>query len=181
MPKNPLAWLKEKITSEDQRYKAGWDQLKQDAGLIYMIQMHDVEQRRTELKKALASIIKQGLTWQKMEAVVDQAYASFLIIGMAWFRGLDDETLAGKVSDFMDNYRDVRNIQSTVPYLFEEAMFMVNCSWTEKDVTTSPPTIIATTPYIFAKGGGHTPETQIDPMAIQQLQREVEELRKKQK
>jgi len=172
-------WLKKKLSSkpEENRVTRAWDQLSEEAGLKPVFSIDDVEARRLEIKACLAEILKTGaITQENMTKIVDQVFSLFMVAASPWYRGLDDEDLASKVADFLDNYRDTRRLESFVPYLFEEAVFLVNLSWKENDVTVTPPYIVSTTPILSP--AKTAPSSQIDTTGLSEMQRDLERMKK---
>lgn len=73
---------------------------------------------------------------------VNRVYALFFSAGSAWYRGLDDRELAGKVKAFLELWNYVGDNDVFVDDLFMCAMQLLNLSWKALDVTNVPPYII---------------------------------------
>ena len=130
--------------------------LKEVAGLRYLQNIKDLEQRRSEIISILDSIEGQTSNKKMQKKVVERTFRLFFTSGSMWFRGLDNRELTGKVSKFLSLYSEVGHMTAFTHDLFKCSMMLLHLSFQAIDVTNTPAYMIQTTPLVLnlQRGGG---------------------------
>jgi hypothetical protein len=139
--------------------------LKEVAGLRYLQNIKDTEQRRTEIIDIMRelndlefTIIKNEngatrITQEKQflfnSYKLAKLFQLYFITGSPWVRGADNETLSMATAAFIENFEDVGDIPGAFRDLHAEATYLLHLSWQGIDVTNTPAYVISSTP-IFA-------------------------------
>ncbi|MGD0451196.1 MAG: hypothetical protein ABSA79_09115 [Candidatus Bathyarchaeia archaeon] len=161
--------------------------LKEVAGLRYLQNIKDTEQRRTEIVEMMEelndlefTVLKDKETGstsiQQEKQFLFNAYKLaklfqlYFITGSPWVRGSDNETLSVATAAFIENFEDVGDIPGAFRDLHAEATYLLHLSWQGIDVTNTPAYVISSTP-IFAPqniprvdlSGGQKPTSNTEP------------------
>lgn len=136
--------------------------LKEVAGLRYLQNIKDTEQRRTEIITAMQelndlefTIIKdaKGITSITQEKQflfnsykLAKLFQLYFITGSPWIRGADNETLSEATAAFIENFEDCGDIPGAFRDLHAEATYLLHLSWQSIDVTNTPAYVISSTP-----------------------------------
>jgi len=152
-----------------------------EGGFIPILNVDDTEARREEIKIVLAECEEALFDENKQRDIVKKVYALYFSAGNPWYRGLNNRELAGKVSMFLDNFKDVGMLDPFIPDLFEEAQFLLSLSWQALDVTNTPAIFIESKPVVLANTKGSSPDSQVDLTGMYELQEEVERLKREKK
>jgi hypothetical protein len=139
--------------------------LKEVAGLRYLQNIKDTEQRRTEIITAMQelndlefTIIKdtkgiKSITQEKQflfnSYKLAKLFQLYFITGSPWIRGADNETLSTATAAFIENFEDCGDIPGAFRDLHAEATFLLHLSWQSIDVTNTPAYVISSTPIFF--------------------------------
>lgn len=139
--------------------------LKEVAGLRYLQNIKDTEQRRTEIITAMQelndlefTIIKdakgiKSITQEKQflfnSYKLAKLFQLYFITGSPWIRGADNETLSTATAAFIENFEDCGDIPGAFRDLHAEATFLLHLSWQGIDVTNTPAYVISSTPIFF--------------------------------
>lgn len=157
--------------------------MKEVGGFRPIFNVKDVEQRRSEILKVLYDlndlqfkIIKSKDTatiQETQEKATFQAYKLaklfdlFFATGSPWVRGIDNEFLSSKVSDYIQQYEDIGHLPDFLPMLHTESMQLLHMSWQGLDVTNTPGYIIQVMgpqnqhqqlPYGYGPAQGQSPQ-----------------------
>jgi hypothetical protein len=164
-PKKPsrLKILKELIRPSDpsKRIEDAYGIMKEVGGFRPIFNVKDVEQRRSEIIKVLydlntlqfqitqskdATTIKETQEKATFQAYkLAQLFNLFFASGSPWVRGIDNEFLSSKVSDYIQQYEDVGHLPDFLNMLHTESMQLLHMSWQGLDVTNTPGYIIQVT------------------------------------
>lgn len=135
--------------------------LKEVAGLRYLQNIKDTEQRRTEIIDVMKelndlefTIIKddKGTRIAQEKQFMFNAYKLaklfqlYFVTGSPWVRGVDNETLSTATAAFIENFEDCGDIPGAFRDLHAEATFLLHLSWQGVDVTNTPAYVISSTP-----------------------------------
>jgi hypothetical protein len=167
MKRSVLKRFQEAVTRQkpSDRIEDQYGVLKEVAGLRYLQNIKDTEQRRTEIldtmyelndlefkiikneKGASIEELKQNLTFNTYKLA--RLFQLYFTTGSPWVRGVDNSTLSQAASDFIQNFEDFGDIPSAFRDLHAEATYLLHLSWQGVDVTNTPAYVISSTP-IFA-------------------------------
>ena len=151
--------LREVVKPPDptQRITDDFGILKEVAGLRYLQNVKDLEQRRSEIIYILDSIEGRTTSKRLERTVVEKTFRLFFTSGSMWFRGLDNRELTTKVSKYLRLYNEVGALQAFTHDLFMCAVMLLHLSFQAIDVTNTPAYMIQTTPFIMQQGRGGMP------------------------
>ncbi len=160
--KGRMQQIKEFIRPPDptQRIQDDFGVLKEVAGLRYLQNIKDLEQRRKEIGLILAEVEQKSTTSRRMErGVIERTWKMFFLCGSPWYRGLDNRILTKKVASFNRLYNECGCLEAYRRDLFMCSMQLLHLSFQAIDVTNTPAYVIQTPPMITLNRGG-TPQYQ---------------------
>lgn len=152
--------LKDIIRPPDpnKRIEDAYGIMKEVGGFRPIFNVKDVEQRRSEILKVLYDLntLQFKITTGKSQATIQetqqkaifqayklaQLFNLFFATGSPWVRGVDNEWLSSKVSDYIQQYEDVGHLPDFLAMLHTESMQLLHMSWQGIDVTNTPGYII---------------------------------------
>jgi hypothetical protein len=136
--------------------------LKEVAGLRFLQNIKDTEQRRTEIIEAMSKLnelefkIIEGengaisISQQKQflfnSYKLAKLFQLYFVTGSPWVRGVDNESLSQATAAFIENFEDCGDIPGAFRDLHAEATFLLHLSWQGLDVTNTPAYVISSTP-----------------------------------
>jgi hypothetical protein len=107
-------------------------------GLIPVLNIRDLEQRRQEIGKILLEIEGKTFSGDMQKIVVEKTFRMFFLSGSAWVRGLDNPELSRAVSSFLNMYKRIGHLEHSPKHLFANAMKLLHYSFNALDVTNTP-------------------------------------------
>jgi hypothetical protein len=107
-------------------------------GLIPVLNIRDLEQRRNEIRVLLEEIEGKTLTTEMQKETVEKVFRLFFLSGSAWIRGLDNPSLSHAVTSFLSLYKRIGHLPHSPPHLFVCAMNLLHYSFNALDVTNTP-------------------------------------------
>jgi hypothetical protein len=107
-------------------------------GLIPVLNIRDLEQRRKEISTILMEIQGKTLSGDMEKEVVEKTFRMFFMSGSAWIRGIDNPELSHAVSSFLSLYKRIGHLQHSPRHLFVCAMNLLHYSFNALDVTNTP-------------------------------------------
>lgn len=107
-------------------------------GLIPVLNIRDLEQRRKEIGSILTEIEGKTLTGDMKKEVVEKAFKLFFLSGSAWYRGISNPELSRAVTSFLSLYKRIGQLQHAPAHLFVCAMNLLHYSFNALDVTNTP-------------------------------------------
>jgi hypothetical protein len=107
-------------------------------GLIPVLNIRDLEQRRKEIGSILNEIEGRTLSGDMKKEVVEKVFRLFFMSGSAWFRGIDNPGLSHAVTSYLSLYKRVGQLPHSPPHLFVCAMNLLHYSFNALDVTNTP-------------------------------------------
>lgn len=116
-----------------------------EEGLRQVIKSDVTEARVQELKESLPKVLgklNKAKTDEEKAEAVDDAVTLVFVGAVPWLRSMQNDWLADKISDFIEQYREGRDIPSFMKTLVAEAKFLINLAFTNIDVEPFPPIII---------------------------------------
>jgi hypothetical protein len=165
MPQQPQRKSRFKILKDlvrppdpNKRIEDAYGIMKEVGGFRPLFNVKDVEQRRSEILKVLYNLndLQFKITKSKDQATIKetqekatfqayklaQLFNLFFASGSPWVRGIDNEFLSSKVSDYIQQYEDVGNLPDFLNMLHSESIQLIHLSWQGIDVTNTPGYII---------------------------------------
>ena len=160
--------------------------LKEVAGLRYLQNIKDTEQRRSEIldvmydlnnlefeivKNAKGNIdiknLQQNFNFNTYKLA--RLFQLYFTTGSPWVRGIDNSTLSQAAAAFIANFEDFGDIPHAFRDLHAEATYLMHLSWQGIDVTNTPAYVISSTPVFTPANvpridmtGGNTNNTNND-------------------
>lgn len=128
--------------------------MKEVAGLRYLQNIKDLEQRRKEIGVLLTVGTGQTTSRRMEKSLIENTYRLFFLSGSPWYRGLDNRELTKKVAKFLRLYNEVAMLPAFTRDLFMCSMALLHLSFQSIDVTNTPAYVIQTTPLILTPKGG---------------------------
>ena len=110
----------------------------QEHGLIPVLNIRDLETRRTEIAKVLTEIEGKTLTEDMKKDTVEKTFKMFFLSGSAWMRGIDNPELSKAVTSFLSLYKRIGYLPHAPKHLFVCAMNLLHYSFMSLDVTNTP-------------------------------------------
>jgi len=157
--KSRIQIVKELIRPPDptQRITDDFGILKEVAGLRYLQNIKDLEQRRAEIGTLLTIGSGQTTNKRMQKSLIENTYRLFFLSGSPWYRGLDNRELTTKVAKFLRLYNEISMLSAFTRDLFMCSMQLLHLSFQAIDVTNTPAYMIQTTPFIMQQGRGGMP------------------------
>lgn len=107
-------------------------------GLIPVLNIRDLEQRRTEIQAILTEVEGKTLSGEMEKETVEKVFRLFFLSGSAWIRGIDNPDLSKAVTSFLSLYKRIGHLQHSTRHLFVCAMNLLHYSFNALDVTNTP-------------------------------------------
>jgi hypothetical protein len=107
-------------------------------GLIPVLNIRDLEQRRKEIGEVLSEVEGRTLSGDMKKDVVEKVFKLFFLSGSAWYRGLANPDLSHAVTSFLSLYKRIGHLPHSPPHLFVCAMNLLHYSFNALDVTNTP-------------------------------------------
>lgn len=107
-------------------------------GLIPVLNIRDLETRRSEIKTVLESVEGKTLSGDMQKEVVEKTFRMFFMSGAPWIRGLDNPELSRAVTSFLSLYKRIGHLEHSPRHLFVCAMNLLHYSFAALDVTNTP-------------------------------------------
>jgi len=134
------------------------DVVLRDYGFKPVFETKTLEARRSEISRVFGHLLKLETEAEEEEDtekkfdIAEKAkrqakklgllFYLFFSTGSPWVRGVDNEWLSTKVSDFIEQYEDIGHLPSFLSLLHAESMQLLHMSWQGIDVTQMPDYII---------------------------------------
>lgn len=139
---------REKKAREKFEHKTIMDRLEEE-GFKPLIKGDILEGRIAEVHATLQKVLKSNgqdqLEWKG--ELIDGVFRLIFVVSSAWLRSMDNAWLSHKINCFIQNYRELRHNREFLDMLFEEAMAILNISFTNIDVEPLRPIIIQSMPF----------------------------------
>jgi hypothetical protein len=107
-------------------------------GLIPVLNIRDLEQRRKEIGAILTEIEGKTLSGDMEKAIVEKTFHMFFMSGSPWMRGIDNPELSHAVTSFLSLYKRIGRLEHAPKHLFVCAMNLLHYSFQALDVTNTP-------------------------------------------
>lgn len=150
MVRNPFK--KEKGSGEKFTARSALDRLEEE-GFKPLIKGDVLDKRLRELKETFTEVIGKlatATTFKEKAEAVDKAHYLVFYVSSAWLRSMENEWLADKMNDFIEQYSEVRNIPEFLDMLLDEAKAIINLAFANIDVEPLRPILLQTGPKRIA-------------------------------